>query len=145
MISARRDVEAARRFFQRALATLKVVPVEVVTDGAPVSPAVLDELIRSVWHHVERYANTPIESDLAQLKRWLRPVRGLRTDRTAQVIITGHAFVQNIRRGHYELGSTPRPRCGSAKRSPNSPRRSDVSRLGITVPDVRATQRAPRW
>jgi hypothetical protein len=31
-------------------------------------------------------------------------MRGLRTDRTAQVIIAGHAFVQNLRRGHYELG-----------------------------------------
>jgi IS6 family transposase len=31
-------------------------------------------------------------------------MRGLRTDRTAQVIITGHAFIQNLRRGHYELG-----------------------------------------
>jgi hypothetical protein len=28
---------------------------------------------------------------------------GLRTDRTAQTIIAGHAFVQNLRRGHYEL------------------------------------------
>jgi IS6 family transposase len=31
-------------------------------------------------------------------------MRGLRTDRTAQVVIAGHAFVQNLRRGHYELG-----------------------------------------
>jgi hypothetical protein len=31
-------------------------------------------------------------------------MRGLRTDQTAQVIITGHAFIQNLRRGHYELG-----------------------------------------
>jgi hypothetical protein len=30
-------------------------------------------------------------------------MRGLRTNRTAQIIVTGHAFVQNIRRGHYEL------------------------------------------
>jgi hypothetical protein len=30
-------------------------------------------------------------------------MRGLRTDRTAQVIIAGHAFMQNLRRGHYEL------------------------------------------
>jgi transposase, IS6 family len=28
-------------------------------------------------------------------------MRGLRTDRTAQVIIAGHAFM--LRRGHYEL------------------------------------------
>jgi hypothetical protein len=31
-------------------------------------------------------------------------MRGLRTDRTASVIIAGHAFMQNLRRGHYELG-----------------------------------------
>jgi hypothetical protein len=31
-------------------------------------------------------------------------MHGLRTDRTAQVIIAGHAFMQNLRRGHYELG-----------------------------------------
>jgi hypothetical protein len=31
-------------------------------------------------------------------------MRGLHTDRTAQTIIAGHAFMQNLRRGHYELG-----------------------------------------
>jgi transposase-like protein len=103
LVSPRRDGQAARRFFQRALAKLKVRPVEVITDAAPVYPVVLDELIPSAWHHVERYANNPVESDHAQLKRRLRPMRGLRTDRTAQVIIAGHAFVQNLRRGHYEL------------------------------------------
>jgi transposase, IS6 family len=58
------------------LATLKVVPAEVVTDAAPVYPPVLDELIPSAWHHVERDANNPVESDHAQLKRRLRPMRG---------------------------------------------------------------------
>ena len=32
-------------------------------------------------------------------------MRGLRTDQTAQTIIAGHAFMQNLRRGHYELGA----------------------------------------
>jgi hypothetical protein len=36
---------------------LKVTPREVVTDAAAVYPGVLDELIPSAWHHVERYAN----------------------------------------------------------------------------------------
>jgi transposase, IS6 family len=53
--------------------------------------------------YVERHANNPIEADHSQLKHRLRPMRGLRTDRTAQVIIAGHAFMQNLRRGHYEL------------------------------------------
>jgi hypothetical protein len=30
-------------------------------------------------------------------------MRGLRADNSAQVIIAGHAFMQNLRRGHYEL------------------------------------------
>jgi hypothetical protein len=30
-------------------------------------------------------------------------MRWLRTDQTAQVIIAGHALMQNLRRGHYEL------------------------------------------
>ncbi len=28
---------------------------------------------------------------------------GLKTERTASVVILGHAFIQNLRRGHYEL------------------------------------------
>jgi len=31
-------------------------------------------------------------------------MRGLKGDRTASVVIGGHAFMQNLRRGHYELG-----------------------------------------
>src|SRR3954466_4295842 len=103
LVSAGRDANAARRFLRRALATLKVTPTEVVTDAAALYPAVLDELIPSAWHHVERYANNRIEADHSQLKHRLRPMRGLRTDRTAGVVIAGHAFIQNIRRGHYEL------------------------------------------
>jgi hypothetical protein len=30
-------------------------------------------------------------------------MRGLQADRTAQVIIAGHAFLQNLRRGHHDL------------------------------------------
>ncbi|MFC5006418.1 IS6 family transposase, partial [Dactylosporangium cerinum] len=65
LVSVRRDAAATRRFFGRALATLKVMPSEVVTDAAQVYPAVLDELLPSAWHHVERYANNPIEADQA--------------------------------------------------------------------------------
>jgi transposase-like protein len=109
LLTVRRDAAVARRFFTRALRMLKVVRSEVVTDAAPVYPAVLDELVPAAWHHVEQYANNPIEADHGQLKRRLRPMRGLQTDRTAQVVIAGHAFVQNLRRGHYELAVHIRP------------------------------------
>jgi transposase-like protein len=110
LVSQRPDADAARRLVRRAQATLKVVPTEVVTDAAPIYPRVLDELVPSARHHVERWANNRIEADHSRLKHRLRPMRGLRSDRTATVIITGLAFVQDLRRGHYELGvDTPLP------------------------------------
>jgi IS6 family transposase len=32
-------------------------------------------------------------------------MRGLKRDRNASIVIAGHAFVQNLRRGHYELAA----------------------------------------
>jgi transposase-like protein len=110
LVSTRRDADAARRFFRRALSALKVTPTQVVADAAAVYPGVLDELIPQAWHHVEQYANNPIEADHSQLKHKLRSMRGLRTDKTAQVVITGHAFMQDVRCGHYELGLQAPPK-----------------------------------
>jgi hypothetical protein len=36
-------------------------------------------------------------------------MRGLKRIRSAQVVCSGHAFVQNLRRGHYELGFDTEP------------------------------------
>jgi transposase-like protein len=103
--SARRDSEAARRFFQRARSTTGVVPVEVVTDWAPTYRRVLDAVWPAAWHHVERYANNRVEADHAQLKRRLRPMRGIKTMAGLRILAAGHAFVQNLRRGHYEIAA----------------------------------------
>jgi len=62
-------------------------------------------LLPAACHVLEKYANNPIESDHGRLKSRLRPMRGLKQLRCARVITTGHAFIQNIRRGHYELGA----------------------------------------
>ena len=102
-VSARRDADAARRFFDRAIGSTKVTPVEVVTEKAAIYPRVLDEVAPSAWHRTDRYANNRVEADHGQLKRRLRPMRGLKTDGGARVITAGHAFVQNLRRGHHEL------------------------------------------
>jgi transposase-like protein len=102
-VSSRRDATAARRFFQQAIGATKVTPLEVVTDKAAAYPIVLDEVLPAVWHRTEQYANNHIECDHGRLKAWLRPMRGLKQDRSARVVVAGHALVQNIRRGHYEL------------------------------------------
>ena len=103
LVSSRRDATAAHRFFKRAIDSTKVRPAEVATDHAPVYPAVLEELLPAAWHRTDRYANNHIEADHGRLKARLRPMRGLKQDRSARIVIAGHAFVQNVRRGHYEL------------------------------------------
>jgi transposase, IS6 family len=70
-----------------------------------VYPAVLDELLPAAWHRTDRYTNNRVEFDHGRLKAGLRPMRGLKQDRSARVIIVGHGFVQNLRRGHYDLAS----------------------------------------
>ena len=102
-VAARRDATAARRFFERAIGSTKVRPAEVTTDQAPVYPAVLEELLAAAWHRTDRYANNRVEADHGRLKARLRPMRGLKQDRSARVVIAGHGFIQNLRRGHYEL------------------------------------------
>jgi transposase-like protein len=102
-VATRRDATAAHRFFEWAIGTTKVRPAEVTTDHAPVYPAVLEELLPFAWHRTDQYANNRVEADHGRLKAWLRPMRGLKQDRSARVVLVRHVFVQNIRRGHYEL------------------------------------------
>jgi transposase-like protein len=102
LVSEKRDHAATRRFFTRAL-NHSPRPTEVNTDRAPAYPRVLDELLPSACHITEQYANNPVEADHGRLKSRLTPMRGLKRLPSARVISAGHAFVQNLRRGHYEL------------------------------------------
>jgi transposase-like protein len=86
-----------------------VVPVEVITDRAPTYPRVLDEMWPAAWHHTEQYANNRIEADHAQLKHRPRAMRGLKCLAGLRVLAAGHAFVQNLRRGHYEIAADEPP------------------------------------
>ena len=64
-----------------------------------------DELVPSALHTVEQYANNPMEADHGRLKARLRPMRGLKRHRSARIVAAGNAFVQNLRRGHYDIAT----------------------------------------
>jgi IS6 family transposase len=104
-ISARRDGPAAKKFFVKAIKANGCEPVEVVTDKASTYPGVLDENLPGAFHNTVKHANNRIENDHGRLKARRRPMRGLKQDRSARIIIAGHALIQNLRRGHYELGA----------------------------------------
>jgi transposase-like protein len=59
--------------------------------------------VPAACHVTERYGNNPIEADHGRLKSRLRAMRGLKQLRCTLVTTAGHAFIQNIHRGHYEL------------------------------------------
>jgi transposase-like protein len=101
-VSRKRDLAATRGFFTQALSHAPR-PGEVTTDRAPAHPRVLDEPLPAARHITEQYTNNPIEADHGRLKSRPRPMRGHTRLRSARVISTGHAFVQNLRRGHDEL------------------------------------------
>ncbi len=85
-VSAKRDTRAARRFFSAAIRAHDE-PTEVVTDRAAPLGVVIDELLPGAFHNTEQYANNRIEADHGRLKARLRPMRGLKRDRTASAII----------------------------------------------------------
>jgi len=109
MLSEQRDTAAARRFFTRAL-RYGPAPVEVITDQAGPYLRVIDEVVPAAAHVAEQHANNRAEADHARLKAWLRPMRGLKQVQSAALIAAGYAFVQNLRRGHYELATDVPPR-----------------------------------
>ena len=75
----------------------------LITDRSPALANVIEELIPAAFHNIRQYENNRCEADHGRLKVRLRPTGGLKTDRTASVLIRGRANIWNLRRGHYEL------------------------------------------
>ena len=109
-VSARRDIGRGAPVLHARRSPPTACPEEVVTDLAQALETVIEELLPDAFHNTDQYANNRVECDHGRLKARLRPMRGLKTDRSARAAIAGHAFMQNLRRGHYELGVEAQPR-----------------------------------
>ena len=81
-VSKHRDIASARRFFTASLLAHRA-PVEVITDRAPALANVIEDMIPVAFHNTGQYENNRCECDHGRLKARLRPMRGLKTDRTA--------------------------------------------------------------
>ena len=53
-----------------------------------------EDLLPAAWHRTDQYANNRIECDHGRLKVRLRPMRGLKQDRSVRVVTAGHALVR---------------------------------------------------
>jgi IS6 family transposase len=64
---------------------------------------VLEALLPAAWHRTDRYASDGWSAITAGCRHGLARCAGLKQDGSARVVIGGHAFVQHLRRGYYEL------------------------------------------
>jgi putative transposase len=77
MLSEKRDMKAAKRFFQQAVAVVGHAPERVTTDGHDSYPRAIRETLGSdVIHRCNPYLNNRLEQDHRGIKQRYYPMRG---------------------------------------------------------------------
>jgi len=77
LLSEKRDMEAAQRFFADALKVAGRAPTQVTTDGHDAYPCAIRETLGdAVSHRTSRYKNNRIEQDHRGVKQRYYPMRG---------------------------------------------------------------------
>jgi hypothetical protein len=97
----------------------------------------LDEMWPAAWHRTDRYANNRVESDHAQLKRQLRPMRGIKTMTGLRTLAAGHSFVRTCAAATTRSPPNNPATVGSPWHSANSPRQSERLHWTIGGPGLR--------
>ena len=110
LLSKRRDIAAAKRFFTRAVQR-HGAPERVTLDGYPATHAAVAELKASkvirpemkIW--TSKYLNNIIEQDHRRVKQRIYPMLGFKRFRNATVVIKGIELAQRIRKGQYDTSA----------------------------------------
>jgi putative transposase len=77
MLSQKRNMEAAKRFFRQTLETVDQAPSRITTDGHGSYPrAIRETLGNEVLHQTNHYLNNLIEQDHRGIKQRYYPMRG---------------------------------------------------------------------
>jgi len=79
-LSEKRDMEAAQKFFEQAVAVVGHAPEQVTTDGHRSYPRAIRETMGSeVAHRTNKYLNNRLEQDHRGIKQRYYPMRGFKT------------------------------------------------------------------
>ncbi len=95
MLSHTRDIDAAKRFFKKALQNTTEKPVVINTDKLSSYKTAIRELQqekvlpKTTKHTTTQYKNNIIESDHRRIKRRTRPMLGFKKFHTAQRVLKG--------------------------------------------------------
>jgi transposase-like protein len=112
LLSERRDVAAAKRFFSKAMK--KHGPPRVITlDAYAASHRAITELqlagtlARRVEIRSSKYLNNVVEQDHRRIKQRVRAMLGLKRFETAAITITGIELAEKIRKQQFKIGILP--------------------------------------
>ncbi len=108
-LSRKRDVNAAKAFLRKALKGQRI-PTKITLDAYAASHRAVAELKSSgelpkrVRVRTSKYLNNTIEQDHRRVKQRLRPMLGLKSFRTATVVIGGIELADKIKKGQFKIG-----------------------------------------
>jgi transposase-like protein len=102
LLRARRDLAAARSFFESAI-DLHGVPEKITIDKSGANTAAIQSVREDTGIDIEmrqsKYLNNLIEQDHRAIKRVVRPMLGFKTFRCARAIIAGIETMHMIKKG----------------------------------------------
>jgi transposase, IS6 family len=105
-LSAKRDAQAAKRFFRKALARPKTVnPRTITVDKNAVYPITAKAMKQSeeLWRFAKlrqvKFLNNIVEQDHRRIKRLVRPGLGFKSFMTASQTIAGYEIMAMVRKG----------------------------------------------
>jgi transposase-like protein len=106
MLSAKRNLKAAKKFFKKALSSNhNQIPREITVDKNPAYPPAIDKLKndkilpKKVGIRQIKYLNNIIEQDHRSIKRIVNPMLGFQSFRSADKILKGIEAMNMIKKG----------------------------------------------
>ena len=107
LVQKRKDTRAAKRFFIKLLKSQGQTPIELTTDKLRSYAAAKREVMPSVPHCQDRYANNRAEVSHEHTREQERQMRGFRSDGHAQRFLSVHSQLHNLfRLGRHLLRAT---------------------------------------
>ncbi len=107
MLSETRDMDAAKRFFQRARTVVGHAPEKVTTDGHDACPRAICETLGSeVRHRTSRYMNNRMEQDHRGIKQRYYPMRGFGSFASVARFCSAHDDLRDHLRSRRHMNET---------------------------------------
>jgi transposase-like protein len=110
LLRAKRDVAAAKAFFQKAFKGQGRLPKKIRHDGYQASHRAAREFLKEhqggerTKIRSSKYLNNMIEQDHQPVKLRLGPMLGLKRFRSARITISGIELMHRIRKGQFKIG-----------------------------------------